>query len=568
MTFVLAALAARAPTVPVITATALSTSAISIALTTPSTVPVGNVAFYVLFRSIGGAPFAAVESISPAAFPYVDSGLPAGTAVAYYAEAVNDSPNQDTSNASAQTMATTQSAVTPTPTQPQIQAVAQSSSSISVALTTASVEPVNGIKDYVLSRSVASSPFNPLATLLPAQWPYLDTGLSPSTAYSYQTYAVDAGAVPTPSPTSATATATTLAAGSATPLDTYIATFPKSGKYLVGQCWYQLAGNDNTIWAQFLTKNGPVVSIPDSTAKSYPNVSILNAPNGGGTKTNTNLTPGIIHGFIPTKATNQNTTGTAITVAGAMNAINSVQNNGGIMLISWAPPSPVTDSYSGNGTEFPQVLQAGTTANNNLNSAIDNFCVQIKKLTKKHFLRIYQEINLNRATTFWYATGGVNTTVHPTNQDAINLWRYTYNRMVNTNGVDPTKSLFVYCCSLYNSGFANNDPGSQYYTYRGVDVYGGGSTTAAIASTMNNYGCQYYESFNEPWLLCECGVSSTSDPPTYSADSNQYGVGLQSYFPHLFASVFWTETWDLSQQNNAGALLNASETLGKLPVLS
>lgn len=211
MAFALAALAARTPTVPAITATAQSASSISIALTAPSTVPVGAIAFYLLFRSIAGAPYTAVQSISPAAFPFLDTNLPSSTQVSYFVEAVNNSQNADRSKASVTVSATTQGGASTTPTQPAILATATSSSTISIALTTPSVEPVNGIKNYMLQRSVSGSAFGTIATVLPTQWPYVDQGLSASTAYSYRTFAVDNNAAGTPSANSATSTATTAA---------------------------------------------------------------------------------------------------------------------------------------------------------------------------------------------------------------------------------------------------------------------------------------------------------------------------------------------------------------------
>lgn len=166
MTFVLAALAARAPTQPSITATAVSSSSISVALTGASTVSVGKIAFYALFRSIQGAPFTLIQDISAGAFPYVDGGLPAATPVSYFAEAVNDSPNKDASRPSATATATTQSTGGTVPSTPQIAATAASSSSISIALTVPSTEPVNGIASYQLQR-LEGTTYVTIATLTP-----------------------------------------------------------------------------------------------------------------------------------------------------------------------------------------------------------------------------------------------------------------------------------------------------------------------------------------------------------------------------------------------------------------
>src|ERR1700676_1469527 len=190
MALALAALAARQPTVPTISATPVSTSAISINLVIASVEPISGIAFYAIFRSVNGGPFVAVQDVSAGAFPYLDTGLQINTTYTYIAEAVNASVNEDTSHASAMVVATTLSSSAPTPTTPGITATTVSSSSINVALTTPSTEPINGVKNYQLSRLVGGSGFNLLATLTAAQWPYIDTGLSASTAYSYRAVAI------------------------------------------------------------------------------------------------------------------------------------------------------------------------------------------------------------------------------------------------------------------------------------------------------------------------------------------------------------------------------------------
>jgi hypothetical protein len=204
----LAVLAARTPTQPAISAVAISSLAVQISLTTPSVEPVSGIAFYSLWVSTHGGPFFQVQEISPGAFPYIFAAA-ASTAYQFYITATDNSPNGDTSQESAIQAVMTPGSGVPTPSTPAITATPLSSSAISVGLTTPSTEPVNGIKNYVLLRSVGGSGFNPLITLLPTQWPYTDTGLSASTAYSYQTYAVDNDPALTPSANSATTTATT-----------------------------------------------------------------------------------------------------------------------------------------------------------------------------------------------------------------------------------------------------------------------------------------------------------------------------------------------------------------------
>jgi hypothetical protein len=107
MTFALVATAAQTPTTPVIAATALSTTSIQIALTTPSVEPQLGVAYYLLQRALAGNPFVQVAQVSPGAFPYLDTGLITGDTYLYRAIAVNNSTNRYSSAPSLVVSATT-----------------------------------------------------------------------------------------------------------------------------------------------------------------------------------------------------------------------------------------------------------------------------------------------------------------------------------------------------------------------------------------------------------------------------------------------------------------------------
>lgn len=396
---------------------------------------------------------------------------------------------------------------------------------------------------------------------------FIDSNPPGGHTYGYEVDAVDAvGNTSAYSPASSIAVSS---GGGGTSLANYVNGLPAAKQYLTGMHWDLFTSNsDAGIWDLCCVLNGPATLT--ALGSNFPNISILNKTTGG-TVSNSNLRPAILGGFIPTKATGKSFTGTSVTVPGALAACQAIQAAGNILLITFHPPSPVTDTLPGNGTEFPQCLQNGTAANTTLNSAIDNQTTQLLQLAQPFLIRLYHEANGARGGTYWDGTGGVNSTIHPTNADAVAIYQYTVNRMV-ANGLSQSKALFVYSTNLYgagssaNPGHKENDPGVTFAPFAGTDAYGGGSTSAAIAATMTTYGCGYFETRGTPWLLTEFGTTSATQPATYSGDNTQYGIALQATFPHLIGSVNWPQNWALSLQYNGGTYLSQNVNFNGLPV--
>src|SRR5439155_1719694 len=199
-----------------LTATAGSATAITLSWTA-STDDVG-VTGYQVDRCTGAECSTFTEVATPTATTYSDTGLAPSTSYSYQVRAEDAAGN--VSAASPLASATT-SADTPPPPAPAKSAVTAGSATPITLTWTASTDDV-GVTGYQVERCPGAecTTFTPVAT--PPGTTYSDTGLSPSTSYTYQVRAVDAaGNVST---ASATATAST-------PTDT---TAPRAPAQLTG----------------------------------------------------------------------------------------------------------------------------------------------------------------------------------------------------------------------------------------------------------------------------------------------------------------------------------------------
>lgn len=168
---------------------------------TASTSTVG-LSIYVVQRCTGASCTGFAQIATPAVTSFKDTGLTPSTTYNYRVQAVDTA--QTVSLFSGTTSASTQAA--PPPTAPgSLTATAASSTQINLSWT-ASTSSV-GIANYVVDRcsGASCSNFTQLAT--PTGTTYNDTGLTPSTSYSYEVQAVDTAN--SSGPFSSVATATT-----------------------------------------------------------------------------------------------------------------------------------------------------------------------------------------------------------------------------------------------------------------------------------------------------------------------------------------------------------------------
>jgi glucose/arabinose dehydrogenase len=184
--------------------TAAAQSASSILVSWTASTDTSGISGYRVFRDGGATAVGTVQTTS-----FTDTGLAASTAYSYTVVAVDAAATPNVSAASAAANATTQAAV-PTDTTPPtvpagVTAAAQTSSSIRVSWTAST--DASGISAYRIFRNGGATAVASVQTTS-----FTDTGLAPTTAYSYTVVAVDAATPPNVSAASAAASATTPAA--------------------------------------------------------------------------------------------------------------------------------------------------------------------------------------------------------------------------------------------------------------------------------------------------------------------------------------------------------------------
>ena len=173
------------PTAPgTLTAAAISSSQINLSWTASTSIV--GIADYVVQRCQGAGCANFTQVATTVGTSYSDTGLQWSTSYSYRVQAIDTSGNSGAYSG----VATAATEAPPPPTAAgNLTAVATSSSQINLSWTASS--SIAGIADYVLQRcqGAGCTNFAQIATLVGTS--YNDTGLSPSTTYSYQVQAVD-----------------------------------------------------------------------------------------------------------------------------------------------------------------------------------------------------------------------------------------------------------------------------------------------------------------------------------------------------------------------------------------
>ncbi len=202
-----------------LTASALSSTQIDLAWL-PATDDSGTVAQYLIERCSGSpCTFAQIATVSGATTSYSNTGLSPSTAYSYRVRARDGAPVPNIGPYSNTATATTPAPpdTTPPSAPGNLTASALSSTQIDLAWLPAT-DDSGTVAQYLIERCSGSPcTFAQIATVSGATTSYSNTGLSPSTAYSYRVRARDGAPVPNIGPYSNTATATTPAPPDTTP---------------------------------------------------------------------------------------------------------------------------------------------------------------------------------------------------------------------------------------------------------------------------------------------------------------------------------------------------------------
>ncbi|HEV2193848.1 MAG TPA: fibronectin type III domain-containing protein [Nitrosopumilaceae archaeon] len=195
-----------------LTATVVSSSQIDLSWTAPSGI-VGLLSSYKIERSTdGGITWSAIPTnILSTSTTYSDTGLAASTTYTYRVFAVYGAVQSQPSNTAS---ATTPSAATAPQPPTGLTATAASSSQINLSWTVPANNGGSDITGYKIERSTdAGTTWSPIVSNSASKsTAYSDTGLSPSTAYTYRVSAINSAGTSQPSNT---ASATTPSAATA-----------------------------------------------------------------------------------------------------------------------------------------------------------------------------------------------------------------------------------------------------------------------------------------------------------------------------------------------------------------
>jgi len=195
-----------------LSAVAVSTSQINLSWTAPSNNGgCSAVTGYTVYRTLSSGTWSSTDIMATGNFTsYNDTGLKSGTMYSYQVtaenSAVNPGESEKSNTATATTLSDTTSTVPNSPT--DLSAVAVSSSQINLSWTTPSNNGGSIITGYAVERSTNNG--NTWSTIVSntgsTSTTYDDTGLSPSTTYTYRVSAINSVGTSSPSNTASATT--------------------------------------------------------------------------------------------------------------------------------------------------------------------------------------------------------------------------------------------------------------------------------------------------------------------------------------------------------------------------
>lgn len=205
---------------------------------------------------------------------------------------------------------------------------------------------------------------------------------------------------------------------------------------------------------------------------------------------------------------------------------------GGVPLLSMWAVNPINGAGAQSAQADISQLLPGGSANAKWNAYIDSLAGQIKQLNGPAFFRPFLEMNGN---WFWWGAAPPAT--------FVKLWQYTYNRMVNTNGV--TNLLWVYSPNNGQGNYIADYPGDGFVDISGLDSYAPSSFDLQAWTAM--------APIKKPQLYAETGVlGANNDAVKPWSASNYTGVWqtVKTINPNVFAIVYFCQNWGLPEQND------------------
>ena len=222
---------------------------------------------------------------------------------------------------------------------------------------------------------------------------------------------------------------------------------------------------------------------------------------------------------------------------------------GGIVELSLWPDNPLTGVNDNNrSVALSDIYRPGTALNAKWNAYLDRIAAKLKAIHGPVLFRPFVE--LNGSWSWWGA--------QPPDQ-FIALWKYTYNYLMQTRGVDNALWMFNPNRASAATAMAYY-PGAAYVDLVSWDSYppdaGDGPLYAALVA------------IGKPVILAETGViRATPQPAVNSGDSSTILATVKANFPRVKAIVVWCQNWALAKQRGETAFMTdpAILTLTDLP---
>jgi beta-mannanase len=188
-----------------------------------------------------------------------------------------------------------------------------------------------------------------------------------------------------------------------------------------------------------------------------------------------------------------------------------------------APGQP--DGYDGSKTKvsIDTVLQAGTNENTVFNQRIDAIAKRMLTVQAGNGVVIFRPFHEAGGTWFWWSM--------ETGAQYVRLWKYAFDRVINTNGVKNALWLLPYDGSPQASFY----PGKEYVDIGGADNYNKANDyspmTSIYTAARNIFGTTM------PIALHECGP--VVDPDQLQSSKTNwvfFSIWTQPY-PETYSTV-------------------------------
>jgi hypothetical protein len=177
-------------------------------------------------------------------------------------------------------------------------------------------------------------------------------------------------------------------------------------------------------------------------------------------------------------------------------------NAGGLCMFGYHMGAPGTaDGYDGSKTriagEIDKALTVGTNENTVLNQRIDAIAKRMLMVQASNGVVIYRPFHEAGGTWFWWSMEG--------GAQYVRLWKYAFDRVINTDGVRNALWLLPYNGSPQASFY----PGKEYVDIGGADNYNKANDYSPMTSIYTAARTVFGDTM--PIALHECGPVPDAD---------------------------------------------------------